>query len=401
MTAIQPVEAPAVARSDRPVRVLHVVTWQSPGGIAMWLLNMLRTVPRQQWEMDLAYNRRSTPELLAAAAETGARTIACPLTPLVLGFVRSLRRVVREGRYDLVHAHLDGYNGLAVLAVRGLGVPVVCTYHSTSLEPRVGWMRLFPLRQLRALLLRGFVRYAARHATLVTAVSQAALDEMLRRCPQARDRARVLPLGVPAPAPLPAARRAELRAGWGVPLAAPLVVHVGRFTVEKNHLGALDVFQRVHSELPSAHLVFLGEGPLEDAVRQAAARRGLADCVHLAGHQAQAGELIQACDAFLFPSFHEGLPLAVLEAQAGGVPVVASRIRGTLEAVKEGVTAILHDVNDAASMADSLLRVLREPELARRLAAAGRAWHTEHFTVAAAAERLMGLYRDCLSEMSL
>jgi glycosyltransferase involved in cell wall biosynthesis len=102
------------------------------------------------------------------------------------------------------------------------------------------------------------------------------------------------------------------------------------------------------------------------------------------------------CDLFLFPSLHEGLSLAVIEASAAGVPVVGSKIPGFDEAVVDGQTGVLHPVDDLEGMSDSVVTLLTDKAHAHKLSDAGRMRANEIFSVSASAERLLNLYHECL-----
>src|SRR5262249_7520723 len=128
-------------------------------------------------------------------------------------------------------------------------------------------------------------------------------------------------------------------------------------------------------------------------ITQAIAERGLTEHVRLLGSRGDVPALMSRCNVFLFPSIHEGFGLVAIEANAAGLPLVGSRIPGLTEAVKDSTTAMLHDVNDFEGMAGSVVRVLTDRPDAERLAAAGRSWVKEHFSVEASARRLLDTYR--------
>jgi glycosyltransferase EpsF len=107
--------------------------------------------------------------------------------------------------------------------------------------------------------------------------------------------------------------------------------------------------------------------------------------------------LMGLSDVFLFPSFFEGFGLAALEANAAALPVVASRVPGLTEAVVDGQTALLHDVQDVDGMVRSVTRLLSEPEYSRQMGDAGRQRVEADYSLDASARRLRELYRLCVS----
>ncbi|HAA68738.1 MAG TPA: hypothetical protein DCE55_06355 [Planctomycetaceae bacterium] len=152
----------------------------------------------------------------------------------------------------------------------------------------------------------------------------------------------VLNQGVVIPRPFAKAEwRNRLTQLIGRPDASFLLVHVGNFSPEKNHLGLLQAFGVVASSHPTAQLVLLGDGPLRQQVATAATRLELAANVHLLGAQADAADLAGGADAMLISSHVEGIPGVLLEACARRVPVISTDVGGIHEVIQSGKTGIL------------------------------------------------------------
>lgn len=377
------------------MRVLHLITWLVPGGIEKWLLSMLEEIPRDECAMDILCKGPSVGALAPTAEELGARVLHCPLTPGHMRFARGLREILRDGRYDIVHNHLANYSGFATWIARGAGVPVIASYHNTEFPPET-WTRLPGLRQLRDVYSRRSMRYALCHSEMVTGCSEAVLQSLTDFAPR-RENWKVLPYGVDV-APLATVQdRLALRRELNLPPSTPLILHVGRFIEQKNHAGLLDMFQGISKSVPEARLLLVGKGPLWDKVHSTIAALGLQDRVLCLGTRADVPRLMSCSDLFLFPSLHEGFGLVAIEANAVGLPVVASKIPGVTEAVEEGVTAFLHPLRNTQAMIDSSLRVLRDEELRRAMGEAGRERVCRKFTRAASAQNLVRLYNSIAS----
>ena len=162
--------------------------------------------------------------------------------------------------------------------------------------------------------------------------------------------------------------------------AGPVFVAVGRFVAKKApHLTLLS-FCKVLEKAPAARLVMVGDGPLLDACKQMTRAVGLEDAVRFTGvmPHAQLPDLMQGARAFVQHSVvspdgdSEGTPVAILEAGASGLPVVATRHAGIKDVVVSDQTGILVDEYDVQGMADAMLKLVRDPEMARRLGAAAR-----------------------------
>src|SRR5262249_25962451 len=129
--------------------------------------------------------------------------------------------------------------------------------------------------------------------------------------------------------------RAGLCFELGVDEASTLVGVLARLEPVKGHHYLIEAAARVVTAHPKAHFVLIGEGALKAEIESQAARLGLADRIHLLGHRAEGARLIAACDLAVLPSLHEGLPNAVIEAMAAGVPVVATAVGGTAELITD------------------------------------------------------------------
>lgn len=373
-------------------RVLHLITSVVRGGIEKWLLSMLRMVPADRCRMDICCKGADVGPLAPVARQLGAKVFLCPLGVTHLPFVRGLRRLLTEGEYGILHNHLDVYSGLAVWVAHRARVPVVTTFHNTSFPPQTRWTKQWPLRDLRRMYGALSIRYALRHADLVTGVSQGVLRALdSYGCP-GRAPCRMLPLAVEVPPPSPRQERIDFRRALGLAPDAPLVGHVGRLIEAKNHAGLLAVFQRVLRRVPRARLLIVGDGPLQETVRQMIGNMRLQDKAFLLGLRDDVPALLAACDVFLFPSLHEGLPVVALEAGAAGLPVVGSRVPGLSEAVQHQVTGLLHEVQDVDGLADSVVRLLCDKGYARRLGDAARQRVSEQFSTEASAAALLAVY---------
>ena len=377
------------------MRVLHLINAWNPGGIEMWLLRMLSEIPRDQVRMDVACKGDAMGPLADKAICHGAHVYHLPLRWSHTEFVGGIRRKIDEQGYDLVHNHLDVAGGTAVWAARRSNIPVISSFHNTQFAPQT-WTRRPIVRQLRAAYGAMSIRYSLRHSAGITGCSRAVLDGVVPRCRQ-DDRCRILYYGVESHSRATAEERSALRASLGLPQETPLILHVGRFFAQKNHAGLLRIFAQVARQLPTAHLVLIGDGALRPEIERQIKTDRLQDRVHLLGYRRDVPAWMCAADVMLFPSFHEGLPVVSLEAAACGLPLVASAIPGTTESVVSGETGLLHAVDDENGMAESTIRLLRDPRLAARLQHAGWQRISEKFSAAASARSLVQLYEDTLA----
>lgn len=225
---------------------------------------------------------------------------------------------------------------------------------------------------------KAWLRRTLRGARIVFVLSDS-WAEWLRREVGHPD-IRVLPNPV-LPARLPA----------GIVREPQTLLFLGRLEADKGVFVLLKALARLRASHPGLRAVLAGEGD-QGAVRQAAAAAGVADLIELPGWvagDAKAGCLARA-GVFVLPSRFEGLPMALLEAQAAGLPVVASRVGGIPQVVSEGDNGILHAPDDEADLARALAVLLDDPAGARRMGATGQARVLAGFGI----ERVRGLLEE-------
>jgi glycosyltransferase involved in cell wall biosynthesis len=175
----------------------------------------------------------------------------------------------------------------------------------------------------------------------------------------------------------------EIRCGLGISPDAFLVGHVGRFSAQKNHLFLLDIFKEITRRSDKAFLLLIGNGELEDKIREKIKDLALQDKVMMLSHRTDIPELLKAMDVFLFPSLYEGLPVTMVEAQAVGLRCVIS------DTIDENSillpTTVVHSLKDSVS--DWAETVLNNSLTNHRCG------NIEDYNMETAIKKLEGLYR--------
>jgi glycosyltransferase EpsF len=375
-------------------RILHLVTHLERGGIEMWLLSMLRRIPRAECQMDFVCKGDSVGSLAPMAMEHGANVFHCPLKADHVSFARGLTRILDSQRYHLVHNHSELYSGFPVWIARRRGTPVITSFHNVRFAPQTAWAKNAIVSRARWLYGQMSLRYALKNSELVTGCSRGVLDGLGRT---EGKHSKVLYYGVEPPAAATDQQREAFRASLDLPPKCPLLLHVGRFDQQKNHIGLIDVFERVLGNVADARLILVGEGELRPVMQKCLETRGLGKNVRFLGLRDDVSWLMTLSDVFLFPSLYEGFGLVAIEAHAAGLPLVGSNVPGLVEACCQEA-AFLHELRDLEGMADSVVRILASRELSQQLAHAGRAWVRERFSLEVSASRLLETYAAVLNE---
>jgi len=302
------------------ISVLHLAGRLNRGGIETWLLQVLQAAKNSDILMDVLVVTNLPGELDDAVRETGARLFVTnrPLNPL--GQFHDLRTIHSKwGPYDIIHSHVQP-GGIQLFLGQRCGIPIrIAHSHTTEL--------LVPtLRFHQRLVARVTIPWVRRHATLALACSEAAAETLFGKYWRHDPRWQILHYGIDLrPFSVPSGQRLELRRSLGLPDDAFVIGHVGRMSPEKNHQFLITLASEITKRMPGVHFVLVGDGPLRPQVESWIQQQGLAPRVHLLGSRGDVPDLMMNLfDLFLFPSIYEGLPLSIIEAQAAGLPILAS-----------------------------------------------------------------------------
>ena len=307
--------------------------------------------------------------------------LLAPLVALALRDALSTRLVAE--RYDVVHAHWLVPNAAMIQGIpRAHGVPLVVSLHGSDVFLAE---RLFPARVL--------ARQALGAAGAITACSGDLLERALRLgAPPARTR--LVPYGVDLQAFAPREAAAVVRSRLGVPEGRLFVLALGRLVEKKGFADLVDAA----AQLSGVHLVIVGAGDLKGELETRARLKGAAVSFPGALDRAAVAAALCAADVVVVPSVRDragnvdGLPNVLLEALAAGRAVVATRIAGIPDVIRDGLNGLLVPERDPTALAAALARLGREPETRRHLGAAARRTAEETLTWGAAVSAFCKAY---------
>jgi len=181
-----------------------------------------------------------------------------------------------------------------------------------------------------------------------------------------------------------------LRKELGIPENAFTVITVGELSARKNQRVILQAIARSKREI---HYILAGFGQEEHYLRQLADETGIADRVHFLGYRSDVADLYHYADLFCFPSFHEGLSLSLMEAMAGGLPVLCSDIRGNRDLIINGEGGFLYAPKDVSAFTQGLITLMDDPSLRTRFGAFNSE-RVKTFSLEAVREKMRGIYRE-------
>jgi sugar transferase (PEP-CTERM/EpsH1 system associated) len=366
------VRAPALTAAGRRVRVAHLVLGLGVGGLEKVVLNLARRTDRRRFETRVLCLQQGG-ALRARFEDMGipVDSLDLPRLPKARTLVR-LVRWLRQARPDVLHTHNPTPHVFGALAARAAGVPVVVhTKHGRNYPDSfraVAWNRL--------------ASWLSDRIVPVSADAAAVAREVER----IRGRkVQVIRNGID---PADFAAPAGLRPGAG-----KRAVHVARLMdLVKDQTTLLRAARLVVDREPGFQLTVVGDGPDRARLEALAGELGLGGHVHFLGMRSDVRELLGAADLFVLSSLTEGISLTLLEAMAAGLPVVATEVGGNREVVVPGETGLLVPAGSPAALAEALLALVRDPERARRMGAAGRRRVEDQFSLARMAADYEQLY---------
>jgi glycosyltransferase involved in cell wall biosynthesis len=175
----------------------------------------------------------------------------------------------------------------------------------------------------------------------------------------------------------------------------PLIGVVARLSSVKGIHVLIKAMPLILKEMPSANLIVAGQGPEEGALKKLTQDLGLTAHVHFKSTTNQTQDILRSFDVFVMPSLMEGLGLSVIEAQACGIPVVASRVGGLVDLIEDGKSGYLVAVNDPAALAYRIIDILRNPEQAKRMADQARVNVEKYFSAKQMLQETLRVYNIC------
>lgn len=315
-------------------RLLCILANMNAGGAETFLMKIYRQVDRTRYQMDFCINAKDKCFYEDEINALGGRIYRIPSkSENTMAFKKQLGAVVRDNGYDHVLRITSSAAGFMDLKIaKGAGAAVCCARSSNSSDGNTLKSRL--VHRLGRLLYNRYVDVKIAPSDLAAAYT---FGKRAYRNGDVHILHNAVDLNVFRYDP---AARKRIRSALGITDDVTLVGHIGRFNTQKNHEFLLDIYDAIHKKNSSAKLMLVGNGTLENEIRAKVDRLGLNDSVIFTGVRNDVPELLSAMDVFVFPSFYEGMPNTVIEAQATGLPcVIADTI--TREADITGLVSYL------------------------------------------------------------
>jgi len=284
----------------------------------------------------------------------------------------------KRNRIDVIHTHHFTQLLYGAPAAKLLGARVIHTEHS--------------IEQFKRPRIRFAMKCLSYLCHKVTIIGEEGAQYLIHKVGIPASKVEVIPTGVDTT--LCTVSKDSIRGELHLSLEDRVAIIVARLSPEKNHLFLLESFRKVLNCMPTAKLLIVGEGAEEANIRRMIETLGIEKHVRLLGARRDIPRLLSACDIFTLSSTREGLPIAILEAMAAGLPVVSTDVGDVGMAVKDGVNGILVPSGDSERYADAVMELLTDSDKRKEYGQKGRDLILEKYSLSAMVIRYEKLYTE-------
>lgn len=299
----------------------------------------------------------------------------------LLAAVDSLVRIIQSTKASVVHSHDAKSNVVAALAQLRTRVPVVGSAYGWFGNRSVFRVRLYEWMDIH--LLKRF------HGVLT--VSESLKKESVERGLDPK-RLMLVRTGVDYESLQQIPDREAIRRSYGLAPDDIVIGNLARLWPEKGQKYLVEALRTVIDQIPSVKLIIIGTGPLEQRVREQAQELGIADHIIFAGFPENIDQVIHILDAQVHSSLYEGLPMALLQGMAAGLPIVSTDVGGIREVLTPGTSGLIVPPGNSDLLASAILELLQDRAAAQRMGEAARAFVRDHYSMGAAMKQLEAAY---------
>ena len=371
------------------MKVLHLVTKRQYRGAEVFAANLSAELIKLGHEIVFAGLYENNKDVLHVP---GAQNVDLTdskkkvFSPVV---VKKIVTLIKETKPDVVQC--NGSDTLKYMVAASYFVPKVpILYRNISMISR--WLVKKPNRLL--------YQYFFTRISHVSSVGKEAIDDFVLTCNFPRERTSVIRRGIPFKEIEEEHASDQLRSQVGLEKEDRIVMHIGNFSPEKNHLFLLDIFSRLQTTHPKVKLICVGDGILFNTIKEEIHNRGLERTIYLLGFRKDIPQLLAAADCFVLSSLVEGVPGVVLEAAIQKKPTVATNVGGVSEVLENGKTGFI--INDFSQdhFSEKLIELLFDNRLRKELGENAYRLAMKEYNPKKNARKFEDLYYNLIREKS-
>lgn len=376
---------------EKKINVLHVT--KSSGGVGVYTKRIVSAFDKSRFRFTVVCLAEGADELAAELnVIENVDALSIPMDDGVnvisdILICWKLIKIIRGNKFDLIHAHSSKPGFFARLASFGTKIPTIYEPASFAFHENSP--------KFQALFYAVLERFAAKYLT----------DRIVLVCNGERRLARqysvgtdeqfiTIYTGIDIAEFSPLIDRSVVRKDLGIDLDVKLIGTVARLSEQKAPSDFIYAAALVHESEPDIHFLWVGDGPLESESRELVQTLGLQDHFHFAGFRSDIPNVLSSFDCFVLSSHWEGFSLAVLEAMATGLPIVATRVTGADEAIVDGQNGFLVEIGDINGIAAAIKKIADDNQLALDMGALSRKYAEDKFPFERMISELDKLYME-------
>jgi glycosyltransferase involved in cell wall biosynthesis len=380
----------------RRIRVAHLITNFKLGGAQDYLLQIVNGLDRNTFD-PLVAGRMEGEWVPLVKSLDGVRSFDIPALRREIApcddvrAILEVKRFCRQERVDVLHTHSSkaGVVGRLGAALSGT-CAAVHTVHGFSFNDFMPWWR--------KTFFIGLERFMSRFTTSLLVVSNGDYETALKLGIGAKRSVETFYYGIDFAPFNGSFDRTSIRREFGYAEHHRVIGFTGRFSEQKGLPILLEAFAQVHTLYREARLLLVGDGPLKPLLEEAIIRLNLQEAVRMTGFRSDIAEVLSAMDLFAMTSYWEGLSRSLAEAMFARLPVVATDVGGTRDAVRNGETGWLIPAGSVPATVAAIAEAFANPARARAMAECGYRWAREAFDVATSNKRVAELYQSLYAE---
>ena len=294
-----------------PVHIAQIMGKWIGGGVESVIMNYYENIDRTKFQFDFICDDDSTNIPYEKIEKLGGKVILVPPYQKVFKYIKTLKKIFKENNYKIVHSNINTLSVFPLYAAKKAGVPVRIA-HSHSTSNKKEWKKNAVKNVLRP--------FSKKNANVYFACSELAARYLFGNKTFEEGKVTIINNAINLEKfKFNQGKREKLRKELKIKDDEFVVGHIGRFVSQKNHTFLIDIFNELRKENNKAVLLLIGQGPLQDQIKEKVRELGIEDSVRFAGQVDNASDYYNAMDVFVLPSLYEGLPVVGVEAQANGL----------------------------------------------------------------------------------
>ena len=375
------------------MRIIHIVESLDYGGLERMVVDMVRQ------QRNLGFTCKVISLFHAGIMAKNLEALDVEVTALnkinaqsKFKLLKQLREQIKVHDTDIIHTHNPTSHYYATVASIGLNYKVL-------INTRHGLGSRFALTtKIKHIKREIFYRLTFPFSHYLVAVSYASYNELIKRNIFRKKRSSVIYNGIFTAdfQKVSENARKDLLEHFNLKHGDFIFGIVSRISTVKNHNFLIKVFHQLKQVKENVKLIIVGDGDpdLVDSLRQSINQHGLTDCVHMLGARSDINIILSTFDCFILPSKVEGCSIALLEAAATGLPIIASEVGGNMDIIENRENGLLFPVNDSTACLEAMMNIMCDPEYAAKLGRNARTWVEENATVERMVENYNQLYQS-------